>query len=473
MIFNEIKKEYLNLDSPVLIVGSGPAGISAALDLEKKNISSIIIEAGSEFYDEKSQSQYEGQIIGDKLESLSQSRLRQLGGTSGIWGGWCRPFESYDFEKWLIKKKDIDPFLEEACSILEIQNNFRTSSLSQDVNQIEYQYSNIQFGSHYKEHLNKSYKIKIFLNSQLTYFESVNGNITNAVVNNNDKSIKVKSNHFILAAGGIENSRILLWSRIKNKRLLDKELPIGKMWMHHPFIYGGKGIVYKTKLNKRFSKKFLDYEGPVHFTPSENFLSQNNLLSCSMHIIPNEDKKLKNAKQIIREIACFAPKLGNKLRMFLEKKQLYCGNIKMHLEENYESNNYISLDTKKDLSGVPLPRLNYLQSKSTIKSCKKALMSFANFCVEENIGRIALSDDIVNENKIQNIAGGGYHHSGGTIMGVNKNNSVVDRNLKVHNTNNLYVLGSSTFTSIGYVNPTLSIIQFSLKLSKHIKEKLA
>ena len=36
MIFNEIKKEYLNLDSPVLIVGSGPAGISAALDLEKK-----------------------------------------------------------------------------------------------------------------------------------------------------------------------------------------------------------------------------------------------------------------------------------------------------------------------------------------------------------------------------------------------------------------------------------------------------
>ena len=186
MIFNEIKKEYLNLDSPVLIVGSGPAGISAALDLEKKNISSIIIEAGSEFYDEKSQSQYEGQIIGDKLESLSQSRLRQLGGTSGIWGGWCRPFESYDFEKWLIKKKDIDPFLEEACSILEIQNNFRTSSLSQDVNQIEYQYSNIQFGSHYKEHLNKSDKIKIFLNSQLTYFESVNGNITNAVVNNND-----------------------------------------------------------------------------------------------------------------------------------------------------------------------------------------------------------------------------------------------------------------------------------------------
>ena len=57
-------------------------------------------------------------------------------------------------------------------------------------------------------------------------------------------------------------------------------------------------------------------------------------------------------------------------------------------------------------------------------------------------------------------------------MGDNKNNSVVNNNLKVHNTNNLYVLGSSIFTTVGYVNPTLSIVQFSLKLSNYLKEKL-
>ena len=57
-------------------------------------------------------------------------------------------------------------------------------------------------------------------------------------------------------------------------------------------------------------------------------------------------------------------------------------------------------------------------------------------------------------------------------MGDNKNNSVVDKNLKVHDTNNLYVVGSSIFTTVGYVNPTLSIVQFSLRLSDYIKNKL-
>ena len=191
-----------------------------------------------------------------------------------------------------------------------------------------------------------------------------------------------------------------------------------------------------------------------------------------MHIIPVEDKTYQNTKQILREIACFAPKLGNKLRLFLQRKELYCGNIKMHLEENYDAKNYISLDDKKDKYGIPRPVLNYNQNKSTISSCKNALLAFANFCVEKNIGRIAISENVANENKIKNIAQGGYHPSGGTIMGDNKNNSVVDKNLKVHNTNNLYVLGSSTFTTVGYVNPTLSIVQFSLRLSDYIKSKL-
>ena len=122
MIFKEIKPELLNNENPVLIIGSGPAGISTALDLAKKNISSTIIEAGEEFYSDESQSQYEGKIIGDRLESLSQSRLRQFGGTSAVWGGWCRPLERYDFLKWPISKKNIDPYLKEACSILEILN---------------------------------------------------------------------------------------------------------------------------------------------------------------------------------------------------------------------------------------------------------------------------------------------------------------------------------------------------------------
>ena len=107
MIFQKFEDIDLN-NFPVIIFGSGPAGITTALELENKKISSIIIEAGNEEYNEDSQDFYRGRIIGDQLVDLSQSRLRQLGGTSGHWGGWCKPMESYNLDNWPIKKEDLD-----------------------------------------------------------------------------------------------------------------------------------------------------------------------------------------------------------------------------------------------------------------------------------------------------------------------------------------------------------------------------
>ena len=49
---------------------------------------------------------------------------------------------------------------------------------------------------------------------------------------------------------------------------------------------------------------------------------------------------------------------------------------------------------------------------------------------------------------------------------------MVDKNLKVHGVENLFVCGSSTFPSGGHANPTLSIIQFSLRLANHLAKKI-
>ena len=60
-----------------------------------------------------------------------------------------------------------------------------------------------------------------------------------------------------------------------------------------------------------------------------------------------------------------------------------------------------------------------------------------------------------NLSKNSNDIFGNHHHMGGTIMSSNVRKGVVDKNLKVENTNNLYVLGSSVFSSGGHFNPTL------------------
>ena len=78
-------KEITDKNFPVIIVGSGPAGITLALSLEKK-IDCLIIEAGQEEYNDESQQNYTGKIIGDQITDLRYSRLRQLGGTSDTGG---------------------------------------------------------------------------------------------------------------------------------------------------------------------------------------------------------------------------------------------------------------------------------------------------------------------------------------------------------------------------------------------------
>ena len=61
---------------------------------------------------------------------------------------------------------------------------------------------------------------------------------------------------------------------------------------------------------------------------------------------------------------------------------------------------------------------------------------------------------------------------GGTRIGFNYKDSVVDTNLKLHGLNNLYVSGSSVFPSSGYANPTYTIVKLSLRLAEKISQQI-
>ena len=246
------KLDNINLDNfPVAIFGSGPAGITTALELEKKNIKCLIIEAGGENYSEISQEFYKGKIIGDQLSGLSISRLRQFGGTSGHWGGKSKPMEEYNLERWPLKANDLNPYLKKTCQILDINNQFRKSSLNEFFNQVEFQYSKVRFAHKFKNHIKNSNNILLVLNTQLSHFVGRNNNTEYAVCISKDVKKKVRTKYFILACGGIENSRILLWTRDKNQEFIDNNLPIGKYWMNHPWILSGVGVINKKKIKRK------------------------------------------------------------------------------------------------------------------------------------------------------------------------------------------------------------------------------
>ena len=55
-------------------------------------------------------------------------------------------------------------------------------------------------------------------------------------------------------------------------------------------------------------------------------------------------------------------------------------------------------------------------------------------------------------------------------MGDDPKFSVINSDLKVHHTKNLFVIGSSIFSKSGHANLTFSIVQFSARLGEYFQK---
>jgi hypothetical protein len=453
---------------PVVIFGSGPAGVSVSLQLEKYKIRTLLIEAGGEQYTDLSQQFYEINNLGDKLEQLEFSRLRQFGGTSGHWGGWSKPLESYHLKDWLVKHGDLSKYQEQTSKILEIKNDYKKTLIDKNFYQVQFGYSKVRFYEKYYKHIKSSNYIFLALNTQLSHFNNKDNLITEAVCHQGNYQFKIKSNYFILCCGGIENSRIMLWSEEKNK-IFGKQMPLGKYWMTHPYVVGGAGIIYMNNIKEKLGDNFINVEETIHFGVTEELVNKNKILSGQIYLIPSENTYAH--KEIIKEILCLAPELGKKIAKNLIKKTLICGNINMILEDKPEETNQIRLNyNNKDLLNIPTSTLYYKKSNEVLLSSKLIMEQFAEMCIKNDFGRVAIKKDIYELKTYGNM--GSNHHIGGTRIGSNEKTSVVDSNLKVHNTKNLYISGSSVFPTAGYENPTFTIIQLSLRLADHIKKEI-
>jgi hypothetical protein len=478
-----IKNDYNNITKifDVLIVGSGPAGISLALKLEKKNINSCLIEAGDRYYSKESQNYYKGETNDEFPVKLDEVRQRHFGGTGGIWGGTCKTLDSYDFEKWPIKKTSIDPFLLEACDILEINPDFKEKELSSDIKLVEFQASKVRFDEKYYDHISNSKHIHLILNSTAILLSQKNNKIEsiNFFLENQSNIFSVKAKIFVLATGGIENSRILLIHNQKN--LINnpiRDLPVGKYWFDHPAKFSGTAILNKAFTNKLIQNNFnkLQYgygtskdSITLSFSPSVDFIKKKEIFNSCI-FVTFDFRENKNLRDKLINLSCFAPNLAKEF-FKLYKLNLLCDAI-IHStwEQETKFYNQISLSNlSKDNYGFPRVEIKNKYSSLTYQTIKLSMENLGKYFIQNEAGRIQLENFILNENDFYKKPNeGGHHHMGGTIMGNDISKSVVDSNLKVHNVLNLYVAGSSVFPTGGYANPTLSIIQLSLRLGNHL-----
>lgn len=454
----------------VCIAGTGPAGVTLAMQLSGRGLSVLLLEAGGEYFDEKSQAMFNGQLVGDQGFNMGINRLRYFGGSSNHWGGFCRPLDEADFRSkvdgvdtaWPISKRDTDPYLDQARDILEIACFNPDKPLNDMLAHVQLTYSPVQFATKYREAIKRAATLNMCLNACVSNFIEREGRVVAAQVRDPQNNVyTVRARQFALTAGGIENSRILLWSNVQNEgRLVRDPSALGKYWMEHPHFTIGEAVLTG---DPRIDP---DRRGRAIISPSAKAMRERQILNCGLRF---ETADYDGTKRLIGDLVCVAPGLGHwAMKQF--GKNLVCGAaIRAAWEQAPLASNQVRLGPDRDPLGMPRAQLHWKKSELELRTVRETVLLFAEYLASRNMARVRLRPWVLgNGTYPDDDEQIGNHHMGGTRMSKEAKTGVVDSNCRVHGLANLFVCGSSVFPSAGHANPTLSIVQLALRLAAHM-----
>lgn len=459
---------------PVVIIGSGPAGVTLALRLAQHQVGSLVLEAGGESYSDESQDFYKGKVIGDHYHELDATRLRLFGGTSNHWAGLCRQLDVHDFHKrddvpntgWEIQRSDLDPYLPDAAEILEIAK-FSDRPISEKLfYSFKRQSPPVNFATKYKDFFQSSKYAHLSLETPVVSIRANEGRITGLEVRLPDGSTIVLAPRIVVVCtGGIENSRLLLWSnRVSSSPVVAEDATLGRYWMDHPHFMVAEGNIDGPiiQVDEKYGLPFI--------SPSADMIARYHVMNAALLILDST----RFPRPLIRRVACLVPPLAKTAYKFLGKS-LSCGDrVWLVWEQAPDPSNRITLsETERDALGVPRPILHWRKSALDYRTPKVLLELLGRHLVRTNQGHVRANPFVIDE--------GGYpvtdaptahHHMGGTRMAATPRSGIVDRDLKIFGLSNGYIAGSSVFPTGGHANPTLTIVQLSLRLADTLTRRI-
>lgn len=479
------------------VIGSGAAGITIARELAGTATQVMLIEAGGYEYDHQLQSAYEAEAVTTNTESVLDlsyprwSRLRHFGGSTGHWGGWSCPLEEYDFEPrswvagsgWPFARRELIPYYDRACGLVEIpkfdfarpsesslftpskdyDQIFAGNESSPDLEQRYFSYSPpTHFGIKYRQELQQSANVTVTINANVIRLDmdSFHERIEKLICRNqNGTEFEIHAEVFILACGGLENPRLLLNSNHQAAAGLCNQYDlVGRYFLEHPH------TMFATLMNVRgrdWMQSFIASgagQSKRIFTTTPEFQQKNQTMSYSCEVMTSGDQPADAS--LVRQLT--------PLMSPTSENEVYCTlNVRADMEPN--ANNRVSIGLERDWLGLQKIKMNVNFSRTDLDSIRRsteAVMAHLSFL---GLGRAKLK--MATDELWPGSVWIGCHHMGTTRMAVNPRQGVVDADCKAHGLANLYIAGSSVFTTGGYGNPTLTIVAMALRLSDHLKAR--
>lgn len=450
----------------VVIIGSGPAGLTAAVELERLGRACLVLEAGGAEHSAESQDQYRGAVVGDPYFDLASARLRMLGGSSNHWGGWVRQLDDHDLKPhpgfpgsgWPIPASDLHDVLAPARVILGVAPT-EARPFTDSIDEIDIALSDpVRFGEKYADLLANSRRLHLALDAPVVAIEARGGRVVSIRVRGQGRTLDLPVETVVLAGGGIENSRLLLWSnRVSAEPVVPQADTLGRYWMEHPTFDVGEAMVTGALRDR------LRQSGALFFAPSRTALQDHAMLNANIRLFGRRDA------EGIDGLVCAAARISPTLLRDAARSSGCNAAVSLSWEQVPSAENRVELGEEVDADGVPRPVLHWRKGPADYATAKKALELFGT-------SLLATGQGVVRVNDFVRAGGGfpsegelaGYHHMGGTRMAASARDGVVDGDLRVWGMPNLYVAGSSVFPTSGHANPTLTIVQLSLRLARHL-----
>jgi choline dehydrogenase-like flavoprotein len=494
------------ISADLCIVGAGAAGVTIAHALRDSPLTIALLESGGMKAESPTQALYEGTYTGNvpsiDATYLSGSRIRMYGGSTNLWGGYCRPLDALDFEVrdwvpdsgWPIGRSDLDPFYAAASAELGIRTFDGAPSYFDDpkypplfsggaLSERLYQFQYVNIGANHLEEFKASTKTTLYLHANAVELRATAAGSSLdsvAVVSLPGKRATVRAKAYVLSSGGIENPRLLLASRgVHPNGIGNANDLVGRYFMEHlRMSILGPMFVWKHVGLGRYEVRTPASDGaapsavPVNSTamllaPSDSVLRARKLLNVTVQFGAQTGASTLRAfdRAVMRASADMDGETAS--GGFVAPQEVLLALLAEHAP-NRDSR--VTLGQSRDALGVPRAELDWRIGNLELDSMQALVELLGDTAGGRKLGRTRVS--ATRDELLKNV-GVGYHHMGTTRMSADPKRGVVDANCQVHGVDNLFVAGSSVFPTSGAANPTYTILALALRLSEHLKGKLS
>lgn len=509
--------ESRDADADVVVVGSGPAGLTVADQLTKTGLRVTILESGGPDLDPAVQQLGAGPFTGDaQYGDVRAQRRRQVGGTATAWtiplprsshGVRLAELTEADLQPtadrpgWPVSRRELDEDYAAAWRAFGLDGP-PPDAEGPDLG-AELQARSYGFGA--GEMLSHRLRDAVLARPHLDLVHHATATAVAPAVGGGPRRLSVTAmsapgrrhlvhaDAVVLAAGGIEVPRLLLASAAAHPGLSLSPL-VGRGLMDHPMAHGGMWWANDPRELASFVDFDLRARGDM---VSMGFLALDDggaagRVAVAARLLPrpagHDPVQLAAIREAVKDRRLLAAlravaRAPHEVRSawyayrgwwpdvehggWSSSPQRYAGlAVILACEQLPHDDNRVTLSEQRDALGQPRAHVTWRWHERDRAAAGAAVHRLRQEVTERGLGRIEPIE------KGPKLFGGTHHHMGTARMGTSAENGVVDRDGQVFGLPGVFVASSAVFPSGGAMNPTLTIVALARRTARAVAADL-